>query len=47
MSLRNPYRAFLDLMPKRPLQVGTVSAVAGGVATGHVLPARVIQIQTA
>ena len=33
MSLRNPYRAFLDLMPKRPLQVGTVSAVAGGVAT--------------
>lgn len=45
MSLRNPYRQFLDLMPKRPLQVGTVSAVAGGVATitlpgGGVLQAR-------
>ena len=31
--LRNPYRVFIDLLPARPLQVGTVSAVAGGVAT--------------
>ena len=31
--LRNPYRAFLDLMPQRPLQVGTVTAVDGDVAT--------------
>lgn len=31
--MRNPYRAFLDLLPARPLQVGTVVAVAGDVAT--------------
>jgi len=31
--LRNPYRAFLDLLPARPLQVGTVVSVAGDVAT--------------
>lgn len=31
--LRNPYKAFLDLLPGRPLEVGTVVAVAGEVAT--------------
>ena len=31
--LRNPYRVFMDLMPARPLQVGTVAAVDGDVAT--------------
>lgn len=29
----NPYKMLLDLLPARPLQVGTVVAVAGGVAT--------------
>ncbi|MEG0051632.1 MAG: hypothetical protein RR715_00070 [Comamonas sp.] len=29
----NIYRQFLDLIPGRPLQVGTVSAIADGVAT--------------
>ena len=33
MSLRNPFRQFLDLMPARPLQVGTVTAVDGDTAT--------------
>ena len=45
MSLRNPFRQFLDLMPARPLQVGTVTAVDGETATitlpgGGVLQAR-------
>ena len=31
--LRNPYRVFIDLLPARPLQVGTVAAVDGDVAT--------------
>lgn len=31
--LRNPYRVFMDLLPARPLQVGTVAAVDGDVAT--------------
>ena len=43
--LRNPYRVFMDLMPARPLQVGTVATVDGDVATitlpgGGVLQAR-------
>ncbi len=29
----NPYTQLLSLLPQRPLQVGTVVAVAGGVAT--------------
>ena len=29
----NLYKAFLDLLPAAPLQVGTVTAVDGGVAT--------------
>lgn len=33
MSLRNPFRQFLDLMPQRPLQIGTVASVDGDVAT--------------
>lgn len=33
MSLRNPFRQFLDLLPKRPRLVGTVTAVDGDVAT--------------
>ena len=31
--LRNPSRVFMDLLPARPLQVGTVAAVDGDVAT--------------
>ncbi|MDZ4237979.1 MAG: hypothetical protein U1A81_07465 [Hydrogenophaga sp.] len=31
--LRNPYKAFLDLLPGRPLEVGTVVAITGDVAT--------------
>ena len=31
--LRNPYRVFMDQLPARPLQVGTVAAVDGDVAT--------------
>ncbi len=43
--LRNPYRAFLDLLPGKPLQVGTVTTVNGDVATitlpgGGILQAR-------
>ena len=30
--LRNPYRAFLELLPARPLQVGTIVAITGEVA---------------
>lgn len=33
MSLRNPLVDFLALLPARPLQVGTVIAVTGEVAT--------------
>lgn len=29
----NPYKRFLDLLPPRPLLVGTVQAIADGVAT--------------
>ena len=29
----NLYKALLGLLPGRPLQVGTVAAIAGGVAT--------------
>lgn len=29
----NPYKQFIDLLPKRPLLVGTVQAIASGVAT--------------
>lgn len=31
--MRNPYRALLNLLPQTPLQVGTVAAIANGVAT--------------
>lgn len=31
--MRNPFRAFLDLIPADPLQVGTVQSVADGLAT--------------
>lgn len=42
---KNIYRTFLDLLPARDLQVGTVTAIANGVATvelpgGGVLRAR-------
>lgn len=42
---RNVYRQFLDLMPQRPLQVGTVTATDGDTSTielpgGGVLQAR-------
>jgi len=30
--MTNIYRAFLNLLPTRPLQVGTVLSIAGGVA---------------
>lgn len=30
--MRNIYRVFLDLLPARPLQVGTITAHAGEVA---------------
>ena len=33
MSTRNIYRQFLDLMPQRPLQVGTVVATSGETST--------------
>ena len=41
----NIYRQFLDLLPKRPLQIGEVAAVDAGVATitlpgGGVIQAR-------
>jgi hypothetical protein len=43
--MRNVYRTFLDLLPGRPLQVGTVLAMSGEVATvelpgGGILQAR-------
>lgn len=31
--MRNIYRVFLDLLPARPLQVGTITALDGDVAT--------------
>lgn len=31
--MRNIYRVFLDLLPARPLQVGTITAIDGDVAT--------------
>lgn len=31
--MRNVYRDFIDLLPPRPLQVGTVQSVSTGVAT--------------
>lgn len=31
--MSNPYRALLNLLPGRPLQVGEITAIAGGVAT--------------
>lgn len=31
--MRNIYRVFLDLLPARPLQVGTITALDGEVAT--------------
>jgi hypothetical protein len=31
--MSNIYRKFLDLLPARPLQVGTVLSVSGGIAT--------------
>ena len=31
--MRNIYRVFLDLMPGRPLQVGTITATDGDIAT--------------
>lgn len=31
--MMNPYKALLDLLPQRPLQIGTISAISGGVAT--------------
>lgn len=31
--MSNIYRAFLDLLPARPLQVGTVLSVSDGIAT--------------
>lgn len=30
--MHNPFRQFLELLPSRPLQVGTVSSVLGDVA---------------
>lgn len=43
--MTNIYRAFLDLLPARPLQVGTVLSVADGIARvelpgGGILQAR-------
>lgn len=43
--MRNIYRTFLDLLPPRPLQVGTILALEGDVATvelpgGGILTAR-------
>jgi hypothetical protein len=45
MTTSNIYRGFLDLLPGRPLQAGTVTAVAGSAVTvelpgGGVLQAR-------
>ena len=31
--MTNLFKAFLDLLPSRPLQVGVVSSIADGVAT--------------
>lgn len=31
--MRNPFRQFLNLIPADPLQVGTVQAIADGLAT--------------
>jgi hypothetical protein len=43
--MRNPYKRLLEILPQRPLQVGTVSASAAGVVTitlpgGGVIKAR-------
>lgn len=34
--MRNPYKLLRDLLPEPPLQVGTVIAIANGVATVQV-----------
>jgi hypothetical protein len=31
--MRNPFKQLIDLLPQHPLQVGTVTAYADGVAT--------------
>lgn len=31
--MRNPYKKLIDLLPQRPLQVGTVASHSDGVAT--------------
>ena len=33
MSVRNPYKVLLGLLPDAPLQVGTIVSAANGVAT--------------
>lgn len=43
--MRNVYRDFIDLLPPRPLQVGTVLSISGDVSTvqlpgGGILQAR-------
>ena len=43
--LRNPYRVFMDLMPARPLQVGTVATVDGDVATITLPGGGVLQVR--
>ena len=41
--MRNIYRTFLDLLPPRPLQVGTVLAISSQVATVELPGGGIIQ----
>lgn len=42
---RNLYRQFLDILPPRPLQVATVTAVAGGTCTVELPGGGVLQVR--
>lgn len=41
----NIYRTFLDLLPARDLQVGTVTAIANGVATVELPGGGVVRVR--
>jgi len=43
--MTNVYRQFLDLLPARPLQVGTVTAVSGDQCTVELPSGGVLQVR--
>lgn len=43
--MSNLFKAFLDLLPARPLQVGTVLSVSGGVAAVELPGGGVLQVR--